>query len=442
MKEKKYGLFTAITMIVGIVIGSGIFFKSDNILIFTGGNVFLGVVVFCFAATAIVFGSLTISELASRTDKAGGLIAYADEFCSPRVACAFGWFQALATFPTLAAVVAWVGGFYTFTLFGIESTLLQQVLLGGGYIIFFYLLNLLSAKLGGYFQNASTIIKMIPLILFAVVGLIYGDPQVFTSSVSLEAMQTASWTAAIGPVAFAFDGWVVSTSISHEIKDAKRNLPVALVFAPICILAAYVLYFVGLSNLLGPDQIMAMGDSHVDYAANMLFGAAGAKIVLVFIIISVLGTVNGLALGSIRLPYSLALRDMFPGKAFASKMNEKLSVPVNSGIISLGITLIWMFIHYITQEYSLLYNTDVSEITIVVSYLSYVVLYYQVFRLARAGKVEGVFRGYVFPALATLGSAFILMGGMQNPQFPIYLVICALFIGASQIYFVQTQCKK
>ena len=64
MKKNEYGLFTAITMIVGIVIGSGIFFKSDNILVATDGSIALGVLVFCIAAIAIIFGSLTISQLA------------------------------------------------------------------------------------------------------------------------------------------------------------------------------------------------------------------------------------------------------------------------------------------------------------------------------------------------------------------------------------------
>ena len=64
---KKYGLFTAITMIVGICIGSGIFFKSDNVLIATNGSIALGVLSFILAAISIIFGCLTIGELASRT---------------------------------------------------------------------------------------------------------------------------------------------------------------------------------------------------------------------------------------------------------------------------------------------------------------------------------------------------------------------------------------
>ncbi len=74
MNQQKYSLFTTIAMIVGIVIGSGIFFKSDNVLIYTNGNILLGILVFVIAAFSIIFGSLSVSELASRTDEAGGII--------------------------------------------------------------------------------------------------------------------------------------------------------------------------------------------------------------------------------------------------------------------------------------------------------------------------------------------------------------------------------
>lgn len=175
MKKNEYGIFTAIAMIVGIVIGSGIFFKSDNILISTGGSISLGVLVFCIAAIAIIFGSLTISELASRNSEAGGVISYAEKSYNKSVACGFGWFQTFLYFPTLIAVVAWVAAIYICMLFNIEGTLTTQILIGLAVTVVLFISNTLSAKLGGYFQNGSTIIKLIPLIFIAIIGLMYGD---------------------------------------------------------------------------------------------------------------------------------------------------------------------------------------------------------------------------------------------------------------------------
>lgn len=124
------GLFTTIAMIIGVVIGSGIFFKSDNILVATNGSIALGVLVFCIAAIAIIFGSLTISELAARNSEAGGLIAYAEQSYNKSIACAFGWFQTFLYFPTLIAVVAYVAGIYICLLFGINGSLELQILIG------------------------------------------------------------------------------------------------------------------------------------------------------------------------------------------------------------------------------------------------------------------------------------------------------------------------
>lgn len=250
MSHQKYSLFTTIAMIVGIVIGSGIFFKSDNVLVYTQGNILLGILVFVIAAFSIVFGSLTFSELASRTDEAGGIISYCEKFWNKSIACAYGWFQTFVYYPTIACVVAWVCGIYISMLFGIESTLENQVLIGMAIISIIYIINLFSYKIGGYIQNASTIIKLIPLIIIAAAGLILGNPSSAIQNDIITAPRIGlSWVAAIGPIAFSFDGWIISTTIGHEIKNSKRNLPLALIISPIIILAIYILYFVGISKI-------------------------------------------------------------------------------------------------------------------------------------------------------------------------------------------------
>ena len=112
---------------------------------------------------------------------------------------------------------------------------------------------MLSVRLGGLFQNAATIIKLIPLFIIAVCGMIFGDVNTAASAAS-ESAKSAGWLLAVAPIAFAYDGWVVSTSIAHEIKNSKRNLPIALVVGPVFILAVYIIYFIGICALVGPDR--------------------------------------------------------------------------------------------------------------------------------------------------------------------------------------------
>ncbi|ATD55112.1 APC family permease [Clostridium chauvoei] len=440
MKKNEYGLFTAIGMIVGVVIGSGIFFKSDNILIATNGSVSLGVLVFCIAAIGIIFGSLTISELASRNTKAGGVITYAEYSYNKSIACAFGWFHTFLYYPALISVVSWVSGIYICMLFGFDGGLEVQILIGLAIMIIIFILNVLSAKLGGLFQNASTVIKIIPLVFIAIAGLTFGNPTSISIS-DITHMQSFGWITAIAPIAFSFDGWIVATSIGHEIKDSSKNLPKALVVAPLFILIIYLLYFVGISIYVGPETVMSLGDAHVDLAANSIFGSWGAKIILTFVVISILGTVNGLTMGLTRLPYSLSLRGMFPKYKVFSKVNEKLGMPVQSSIIAFIISVLWLGIHYLTQKFELLPNSDISEISITINYVLYILLYVKVFRMGRSGEIKGLWKGLLNPLLATIGSLIILVGSMGNPLFWLNASI-SLMVLIGAIVFWNYQSKK
>ena len=419
--EKKFGLFTAISMIVGIVIGSGIFFKSDNVLVATGGNVFLGALVFCLAASAIVFGSLAIAELAMRTEGTGGIIVYAEEHVGPRTARIFGWVQNFVYYPTVTVVVSWVIGIYGCILFGIKAPLELQVLIGFAFLVTITLMNYLSAKVSGYFQNASTIIKIIPLFIVAIVGIVFGEPDFSIMEQAGSMAKGAGWIAAVGPIAFSYDGWIVATSVSHEIKNEKKNLPKALIVAPIFILIIYVCYFVGISTLVGPEVIIELEDAHVGRVFESFLGSVGSSILLVFVIISIMGTTNGLILGGSRGIYALGLKSMIPKSKVFAKIDEKRDVPLNGLLLFFGVCTVWTVIHYITTKYGLLPNSDVSEISIVTMYLLYLVLYVQVIKMKKKGIIKSVWKGYIIPGLAMMGSAFIFIGGMQSRMFLAYV---------------------
>lgn len=408
--KKQYSLFTAVSMIVGIVIGSGIFFKSDDILSYTGGNVMLGVLVFVIAAISIIFGSLSIAQLATRNNEAGGVISYAEMTWSKELSGSIGWFHAIVYYPTIGVVVSWVAGVYICMLFGFDSTLEMQCLIGAIAVMIIYLINVYSKKLGDIIQVSSTIIKLIPLFLIAVLGMLKGDTANITTATVIEGASSAGFIAAIVPIAFAYDGWIIATSISHEIKDAKKTLPIALIASPVFILVIYAMYLCGISAIIGPEQVVALGDAHVDLAATILFGASGAKIILIFIIISVLGTVNGIVLGSIRLPYSLAMRGMFPNATEVSKVDEKLDVPVKSAKISFIVAMVWYVIHYMTMKFNLLSGSDVSEISIVMNYVCYLALYFGVMKLYKQGEIKSFISGIFNPIMATVGSLIIFAG--------------------------------
>ncbi len=439
MEQRKYGLFTAISMIVGIVIGSGIFFKSYNILALTGGNVSQGVLALCLAAISIVFGCLAISELASRTDSAGGVITYSENFWSKKLAIVFGWFHMWIYYPTLIAIIAWIAGIYINNLFGWKNTLELQVLISLVVILFLYAMNMISAKLGGGFQRTSVVLKMIPLVLLAIAGLIWGDP-VTTWTAHATKETSGTWLKAIPAVLFSFDGWIVATTICHEIKESKKNLYLALVFSPLIVLVLYIMYFVGMSAYMGPDQIIAMGASeHLAAAATKLVGSQiGAKLIMILVIISVLGTDNGLILSNIRLPYSLAIRKMMPSSDKYTTVDKVHGVPMRSCYFSLFVALFWVVMHYITQKFIWKDGLhDISEIAMVVNYILIIFLYLAVIKLAIKGEVKGVVRGWIIPILAIVGALIIVNSGFQNELFGIFLVICLVVVGIAYLFAVK-----
>ena len=439
-KKEHYGLFTATTMIIGIVIGSGIFFKSDDVLKYTGGNIWLGVLVLCIGAFSIIFGSLTLTELSTRTKKSGGFVGYYEEFISKKVACGFGWFQTFVYYPTINAVVSWVAGIYTCSLLGIKATLETEILIGYLIMLFIYFINILSIKIGGYFQNLSTVIKLIPLLTIAVIGAFWGvsNPEL-PEGIKLVTRSNVGfgWLAALAPIAFAYDGWTVATIITNEVKNPKKNMPLALVIGPLVVLGVYLLYFLGITNMLGSEYIMSTGNVAVNKVGNLLMGRNGDKIILIFVIISIVGVINGITLGSLRMPQALASKNMIPWAIKIGKIDAKLQLSVWSCLTSFLISSIWMLIHYITQKSGLIGGADISEIAIVFSYVCYTLLYVKVLKMKKDKIITSFFKGTICPILALLGSAIIIVGGIiSNPIYVFkFMVFCIAVCIIGYLYF-------
>lgn len=433
--KKSYGLFTTITMIVGIVVGSGIYFRADDIFAFTNGNLPLGLLVLSLGATCIIFGSLTLSQLSRRCDDRGGLVAYFDKFISPKMAAGFGWFQLFVYVPAIIAVIAWVSAMYTFMLLGVEVTFIQQILLGILYVAILLAINVFNRILGGYVQNIATTIKLIPLFLIAFYGLFMASPITFTSVNGASFGQEFSkmtWLTALVPLVFSYDGWTLALHIGNEVKDARRNMAKALIFSPIIILLTYLIYIIGMSKILGASAILELGDRAVFEAGKLILGDRIGNIMLVIIVISVLGVLNGVILAGIRMPQALAEKGMiFDGGI--SNISSKYGVSVKSSLVLFGLTLFWMLAHYIISKYNIFNGRDISEISIVFSYLSYILLYLAVFRITKKDK-EGFL---ILPLLAIFGSLVIFLGSIIASPFyiSIFILICSAVMYAGYKYY-------
>lgn len=428
-QTQKYGLLTAIAMIVGIVIGSGIFFKVDDILIRTDGNVLLGGLAFVIGAIGIIFAGLCLAIYAKESDEAGGIITYIESVFGKQLAFLTGWFQATVYFPTLAAVLAWVSALYTTMLFSnVELNIWMLTIV---YLIVIFAMNIIAPKVAGFFQTSTTFIKLIPLLILAALGLFFGEPTFTSASISMASVVGAS--SAIVSVAYAYDGWSIAPSIAHEIKDSKRNLPKALIIAPLIIMGVYLTYYFGVIALVGAPQIMELGNAYIEVAFMQIFGSMGAKLLLVFVVISVLGTTNGLILGGTRVPYLLAIRHEFPFSKQISKINERHQVPTNSAIVFILFTIFWLFIHYLVEQQGM-FTMDVSELPIIIMYLFYTLMFVGIYKKYKNKEITSKIQGILYPTLALLGAFVVIYGGFTGEGAFLYLTISVIVI-ISGIFF-------
>ena len=142
---------------------------------------------------------------------------------------------------------------------------------------------------------------------------------------------------------------------------------------------------------------------------------------IIFIIVSIIGTINGVSLGNSRGIYALGVHNMMPKAKRMTKMNKTFKTPSKSILFCYIITLFWLVIHYLTTKNGVLQNSDISEIAVVTTYLLYILLYVQVIRLKKRGEITSCMRGYIIPLLAILGSIFIFIGGIQSAMFWYYV---------------------
>lgn len=425
--KQKYGLYTAIAMVVGITIGSGVFFKADDVLIKTGGNLGLAILAWVIGGAIMVLGGYTFSLVAQRVNKVNGLVDYVEAGYGETAGYFVGWFQTFIYYPTLTGVLAWVAGLYTDGLFDLGGK-------GIWYIAFFYfalvsLMNYLSPILAGKFQVGTTVFKLIPLLLVAVVGGVAG----LVNGVTVSNFQNAATgvtggglSAAVLATAFAYEGWVIATTINAEIKDPKKNLSKALFFGSIIVVGVYLLYYLGLSGTLSNDVFVTEGNNAVNIAVNQLFGNFAGTVLTVFVIVSCLGTLNGLTMGVARGMYSLSFRNRGPLPKLFVKVNKSNS-PKYSLLLGMVVTLLWGVVWYGNFQgwYGEGRFFDTSELPIASLYIVYIAIYVWIMRTF---KDLNVLKRFVIPSLAMVGAGYIVFAAVQKDMFLVFFGVMLVIL--------------
>ncbi len=449
--KKKYGLLTAICMVIGIVVGSGVFFKAEAILTHTGGNLKLGILAWIIGGVVMIIAAYTFSILATKYEKVNGVVDYAEAAVGEKYGYIVGWFLSTIYYPTLTMALAWLSARYTLVLvYGEKADITGGLcfVLAAFYLIASFALNSLSPVISGKFQVSTTFIKLVPLLLMGVVGTIYGltkgyTVENFTTVVSDIPTSDAIFKAVCATV-FAYEGWIIATSINAELKNAKKNLPKALVIGAFAIVAIYIFYYVGLAGAVPNAEMMANGQTGAKNAFASVFGNVMGTGIFVFVIISCLGTLNGLMLGCSRGLYSIASRGRGPSPAILGNVDKNTNMPANSSIVGLLLCGAWLLFFYCSQMSDFsdklgMFAFDPTELPIVTIYPFYIPIFA---KMITNKDFKGVQR-FVAPVLAIAGSLFMVVAAVyaHGPKIPGYLVIFAIVMAIGIIFIKKKDVK-
>ena len=423
--NKKYGLLTAICTVVGTVIGSGVFFKAEKILTETGGNLPVGILAWIVGGIIMVACAYAFSILATRHEKVSGIVDYAEAMCGKKYAYFMGWFLAVFYYPTLTSVLAWVSARYLcvfINAFLPEEAQLsiagpQCMTIAGTLLVAVFFMNAIAPKIAGKFQISATFIKLIPLFLMAIVGTIKGLSngllvENFTTIVNEDISTSSGLFKAVVATAFAYEGWICATSLNAELKDAKKNLPKALVTGTLIIVAVYIVYYIGLAGGIKNEVIMAGGEAGARIAFSAVFSNIAGTGLFLFVVISCLGTLNGLTLGCSRAFHAIGARNLGPAPEISKQVDPATNMPGNSAMIGLFVSSLWLLYFYganLDNPWFGLFSFDSSELPIITTYAMYIPIFISMFFKS---KDLGVVKGKIAPLLAIAGSIFMVIAAI------------------------------
>tara|TARA_B100001765_G_scaffold7628_1_gene4402 strand:- start:107 stop:1468 length:1362 start_codon:yes stop_codon:yes gene_type:complete len=342
--DRQLGLFDSTMMVVGIVIGSGIF-MTTGLMADALPSASLILIVWLLGGLQMLAGALTYAELGAAMPKAGGQYVYLREAYGSLPAFLFGWVAFIAyltgTNAAIAVAVAeHLGSFYPsisthnvvigFDYFSISGGQIFAISL----ILILSFINYLGILFGKWIQNVFTILKIGSILFFALAGLFISTGNHIDFSINPTSMSIGSILTGMGialvAVTWTVGGWEYVTFAAGEIKNPKKNLPLALIIGTALILVLYIMINIAYLKVLPMDSLI--GELKVGEAtAKSLYGPGIAGAFVVVVIISMFGSLNGNILVGPRISYAMAKDKLFFSKA--ADVHPKFHTPGNAIMI-------------------------------------------------------------------------------------------------------------
>jgi amino acid transporter len=410
-----------VLLVINGVIGSGIFGLPKNAFNQIG---IWSIAAFLVCAVAVFVIVLCFAEVSSRFDKTGGPYLYALSSFGPIPAFLTGWLLLLTRFITYAALINLLVTYLSVfsDWFILPSARIITII---GLTLFLAYVNHIGVKNSTRVNNFLTIAKLLPLLLFIIVGFFFVKEENYKA---VEFPAFGSFSSTVLLLVFAFGGFESVLVNSGEVKDPEKNLPFSLLLAASIIASIYMLVQI---VSIGVLPTLASTDKPLADASQAMIGKTGAFVITLGAMFSITGTLNAIMLVGSRLPFAFSEENQFP--KFFSFIHPKYKTPTWSLLLFMTVTIL------ISLNYDFLKAASISAITRVMIY-AIVCITLIVLRKKKPEQTQ-FFRikyGTVFAVLGVLIAIWLLSSAKLNELIAVGI---ALGIGLV-IYFITLAFKK
>ncbi|GGB06806.1 amino acid permease [Macrococcus hajekii] len=432
--KKDIGLFPALALVMGTVIGSGVFFKVATITDSTQ-SVGLTLLVWILGGIMTICAGLTAAELAAAIPETGGMTKYLEYTYGDFWGFLSGWALAFIYFPANVAAQAIVFGTQLVNLFHLDQNLVVPISIIAALSIL--LINLIGSKAGGMLQSITLVVKLIPLVLIIVFGLFQHGNVDFSLFPPIEGDNGLMSIIGAGLLAtmFAYDGWMHVGNIAGEMKNPKKDLPLAITVGIGLVMAIYLLINAAFLLTL-PISALAGNENAAADTAMALFGDQGGKLITMGILISVYGALNGYTMTGMRVPYAMAENGMLPFNKWFLKLTNS-GAPWFSGLILYIIAMVMVTLGAFDS---------ITNMLIFVIWLFYCMTFVAVMILRkREPNMERPYKVPLYPIipLIALVSGLFVLGNTLMTQTTLALIgIGITLLGVPIYYYKKNQNKK
>lgn len=426
--KRSLGFWSAISIVIGTIIGSGIFFKQASVLDSAGSST-LAIAAWIFGGIITLAGGLTIAEIGAQMPYTGGLYIYIENIYGRILGFLAGWMQVIVYGP---AIIAAVAGFISILLanfFNLGNE--WRIPLAIFSIITVGLINFLDNKVGAAFSVATTIAKMVPIAAIIIFGIFWGDNNAFGQTISDFNQKNGGFGVAVLSTLFAYDGWILIANLGGEMKNPQKILPKAIIFGISFVLLIYTLITVGILRFIPADMIQRLGENTTAYLAVKAFGNIGGKLLTIGIVISMLGTLNGKIITFPRIVYAMAKRGDLPFSRQLVYLTPKGKSPIIAILAILVLAIIMM----------LFFDPDrLSDLCVFTIYCFYILAFFGIFILRKHNTASRPFSTPLYPFIpfvAISGGLFVTVSQVVNDPWGVLLFLGLVMIGLPIFYLVK-----